>query len=329
MTVYQAPAAEARPRVLASTVGLAETDWLALRRTGLGSSDAPAVVGLSPWASPLGVWLDKTGQAPDRPATEAMTLGTALEPVVADLVARREGRRVQRRRAILQHPTHDWMLANLDRRIRDDSGGWRTLEIKTTSAFQADAWADGPPTPVLLQCWHQLAVTGEPYQYAVALIGGQHLTPLFRVDADDAAVRALVEVEQRFWLDYVLAGRMPPLTGAGDEAEQLRTLWPESASGRRVELPAEAADWLQARADALHDRDLASARAEALTARLQALMGPAEEATLAGQPVIRWKSHTQAGFDLARFRAEHPDLAAQYARMDARRPFRILKGAEK
>ena len=312
-------------RVLVSTRGMDRADWLHWRTRGIGSSDAPAVAGISPWASPLAVWMDKTGQALDREPTEQMTLGTAMEPVVADLVAQREGRRVQRRWAILQHGEHDWMLANLDRRIRDDAG-WRTLEIKTTSAYQADAWADGPPAHVLVQCYHQLAVTGEPYQYAVALIGGQHLTPLYRVDADAGALRALVAIEERFWRDYVLAGQMPPLTGGTDEPEQLRALFPASTADR-VALPAEAADWLRLRTQALRERDQAAAVADALTARLQALMGTAEEATLGGVPVVRWKSHTQAGFDLARFRAEHPDLAAQYARLDVRRPFRILKGA--
>ncbi|MCG8996721.1 YqaJ viral recombinase family protein [Laribacter hongkongensis] len=40
-------------RRLASTVGLDRQAWLAIRQRGIGSSDAAAAVGLSPYKSPL------------------------------------------------------------------------------------------------------------------------------------------------------------------------------------------------------------------------------------------------------------------------------------
>ena len=95
------------------------TAWLAARRTGIGGSDISAILGLSPWRSPVHVWLDKTGQAPDEPPAnaEAMYWGKTLEDVVAREYAQRTGRRVQRVNAILRHPQHEWMLGNIDRAI--------------------------------------------------------------------------------------------------------------------------------------------------------------------------------------------------------------------
>lgn len=49
---------------LVKTQELTRDDWLAVRRTGIGSSDAAAAVGLNPYMSPLELWLDKTGRAP-------------------------------------------------------------------------------------------------------------------------------------------------------------------------------------------------------------------------------------------------------------------------
>jgi predicted phage-related endonuclease len=38
-------------------------EWLAARRLGIGGSDIGALLGASPWSTPLDVWADKTGQA--------------------------------------------------------------------------------------------------------------------------------------------------------------------------------------------------------------------------------------------------------------------------
>lgn len=46
---------------LVDTKGLAREDWLAVRRTGIGGSDAAAAVGLSPYMSQLELWMIDPG----------------------------------------------------------------------------------------------------------------------------------------------------------------------------------------------------------------------------------------------------------------------------
>ena len=50
--------------ILAKTDVLSRSEWLGIRRKGIGGSDAAKVLGLSKWAGPLTVFLDKTGQLP-------------------------------------------------------------------------------------------------------------------------------------------------------------------------------------------------------------------------------------------------------------------------
>lgn len=52
---------------LVKTQELSRDDWLAIRRTGIGGSDAAAAVGLNPHMSALELWLDKTGRADGMP----------------------------------------------------------------------------------------------------------------------------------------------------------------------------------------------------------------------------------------------------------------------
>lgn len=44
-----------------STVKMSREEWLEERRKSIGGSDAAAVIGMSRFASPYTVWMDKTG----------------------------------------------------------------------------------------------------------------------------------------------------------------------------------------------------------------------------------------------------------------------------
>lgn len=74
---------------LVKTTELSRADWLEVRRTGIGGSDAAAAVGLNPYKSQLELWLEKTGRDAELPkpdpndTTEPIYWGTLLEPIVA------------------------------------------------------------------------------------------------------------------------------------------------------------------------------------------------------------------------------------------------------
>lgn len=55
-----------------STAKMSREEWLEERRKSIGGSDVAAVIGMSRFASPYTVWLDKTGRIPDKGDTEAM-----------------------------------------------------------------------------------------------------------------------------------------------------------------------------------------------------------------------------------------------------------------
>ena len=63
--------------------GLGNEEWLRLRKTGLGGSDAGAVCGLNPYSSPMEVFYDKTGSSVEELDSEAVRQGHDLEDYVA------------------------------------------------------------------------------------------------------------------------------------------------------------------------------------------------------------------------------------------------------
>jgi len=147
-----------------STNQMDESLWLKYRNQGIGSSDAATACGLNPYKSQLELWMEKTGRiqptVSDLSEDSPLTWGTILEPIVAEHYAKRTGHKVRRVNSILQHASHPWMLANLDREIVG-SDEVQILECKTASVHSAKFWENGVPEYIQLQVQHQLAVTSQ------------------------------------------------------------------------------------------------------------------------------------------------------------------------
>ena len=184
---------------LASTTQLSREEWLQIRSTGIGSSDAAAAIGLSSYKCSLSLWLEKTGRQPpeDLSEKEAVVWGTVMEPVLAKMYAERTGRKVRRVNAVLQHPEHPFMLANLDREVITENGTG-VLEIKTAGFYSAQLWDDGVPVAYQCQVLHQLAVTGHAWADVAVLIAGQEFR-IYRIERDDDKIADLIQREAQFW----------------------------------------------------------------------------------------------------------------------------------
>src|SRR5574343_186859 len=116
--------------------------WLARRRKGIAATDAPAILGCSPWATPLSVWLDKVAPEP-RPDSYAMARGRALESVIAEEWAHRHGAWLHRPPMLVAHPDHPLLLCSLDY-TADTEAESVVVEVKTASDGAEAAGGDLP-----------------------------------------------------------------------------------------------------------------------------------------------------------------------------------------
>ena len=223
---------------LVKTTSLDRDQWLEVRKGGIGSSDAAAAVGLHPYKSQLQLWMEKTGRDGGLPVVDPnddqspMYWGTLLEPIVAAHYTKRTGHRVRRVNAVLQHPEHPWMRANLDREVVG-SPEVQILECKTAGIHGSRLWREGVPEYVQLQVMHQLAVTGKQAADVAVLIGGQELQ-VFRIERDAAMIAQLIALEQQFWW-YVEQDKEPPADGSDSAELALRSLYPRD-SGTTLDL---------------------------------------------------------------------------------------------
>ena len=302
---------------LVSTKDLERDDWLEVRRTGIGSSDAAAAIGLNPYQSQLELWMQKTGKGDLLPVfdpnddTSPMFWGTMLEPIVAAHYTKRTGNKVRRVNAVLQHPEHPWMLANVDREVVGSSQV-QLLECKTAGIHGARLWRDGVPEYVQLQVMHQLAVTGHRAADVAVLIGGQELR-IFRIERDEALIARLIEMEHAFW--QMVGSKTPPAGDGSDSAEKaLRSLYPNSAGDQvdlsdNQELNATFEELLQVR----NDLDAVQKHEARLRQRIQMHMGEASKALFASGGSVTWKrSKDGQAFNTSEFVQAHPTLAQRF-----------------
>lgn len=299
---------------LVDTKKLPYGQWLDIRRNGIGSSDAAAAVGLCPYKSQLELWMEKTGRTPSeevRPGQgDPRYWGTLLEPMVATAYQERTGHKVRKLNAVLQHPTFNFMLANIDREIVGVPSV-QVLECKTAGEFGSRLWKDGVPEYIQLQVQHQLAVTGKAAADVAVLLCGQQLE-IHRIERDDEVIARLVVLETRFW-EYVEKDIQPPADGSESAAKALRKLYP--GNDTRVDFTRDA-DLGRAFDDLAKLKDELEAmehEAESLKQVIQQAMGDASKAVFPNGEVTFKRAKDSTTLDTKRLMAECPDVVAMYA----------------
>lgn len=302
--------------------------WLEWRRAGIGSSDAAGIAGISPWSSPLSVWLDKVGLGTDSAPNEAMRWGTLLEPLIISEFEDRTGYWISHRQSplILDGTV---MRATIDGLV--SPGGRQTpaaavYEGKTAGDWGRAAWDEGVPDHYQLQVQHQMAITGMKAAWVVALIGGQRLTS-FLIERDQEAIDMLFDLEDTFWRKYVLTQTPPPIDGSERTTEAIRDAFSEP-SADVVELPAVALDLVRQIHAAAAEEKLAQERAEAARNTLRMLLGEAEVGMYGGWPLATWKRIEQDRIDVEELRAREPSIAARYSKPTSYRRLHLPKHKE-
>ncbi|WP_181264303.1 YqaJ viral recombinase family nuclease [Pseudomonas aeruginosa] len=306
---------------LISTKELPREDWLAVRKQGIGSSDAAAAVGLNPYKSQLELWLEKTGRDAGMPKADPqaeespMYWGNVLEPIVAWHYSKRTKHKVRRINAVLQHPNPElpWMLANIDREVigADDV---QILECKTAGINGARLRKEGVPEYVQLQVMHQLAVTGKQAADVAVLLGGQTLE-IHRIERDEQMIARLIELERRFWL-YVETDIPPPADGSASAELALRCLYLED-NGQAVDFSGNAglaAAYLELKAvrQSISDKEKREAQLKQI---LQQAMGDATWAEFSNGYISWKKSKDSSVFDIERMLKDKPYLQARYTKI--------------
>jgi putative phage-type endonuclease len=199
------------------------TQWLEARKEGIGASEAPAALGLSPFESPAELYLRKRGRLGPTEETEAMRWGLLLEPVIAEEYSRRTGHRIVGAQLFYRDPAGP-LMATID--VMTET---HPVEIKTVGAFGAkelgEAGTDQLPEHWLIQAHQQMILTGAPLIDFAILIGGQRLV-IHTVQRNKELCQLIRDRVTDFWRD-VRTG-IPPASNARADRKIMHLLYPDS-----------------------------------------------------------------------------------------------------
>lgn len=303
-----------------STKGMSREEWLEARRQGIGGSDASAIMGQNQWSSPLSVYMDKRGMAPEKEETEAMRQGTDCEEVVAQRFSRETGLKVKRCNKLFSHPDYPWMKANIDRQIVG-ADGFVGLECKTTSPFTKTDFTGGEiPPNYFWQCQHYMAVTGAKEWYLAVMVFSTSFHT-FLIPRNENAIRQLIEAERSFWHDNVLAGVPPYPIGSEADDEAIDQMYATARYDKAANI-----DDMRGVLDSIALREkeikILKEKVEADKQQLKMRMGMYTSA-LCGKWSVTWKDQTKTTIDSKRLRAELPETYAMYSKTSTSRPLVI------
>jgi putative phage-type endonuclease len=180
-------------------------EWLEARKGKVGASDAPIIMGVSPWTTPYQLWLEKTSISNGKEKNWAQSRGLDLEDQARAKLEEMTGLCFFPEVAL--HPEHQWMMASLDGM---EVGRKHIAEIKCPGfEDHSTALLGQIPEKYYPQLQHQLEVCGLDMVYYFSFDGENGV--ILECQRDDKYIKAMVKKEKAFW-DCVQSLTPPELT---------------------------------------------------------------------------------------------------------------------
>lgn len=186
--------------------------WLEIRATGIGASEAAEALGIVP--SPLALYNRKLGLEPKGPVTIPQRVGLALEPTILDLYREETGREIVETQTLARSATHPFILATLD---AIDSAG-DLVECKTITVRNLRELGDEDleqlPERWVVQAHQQMIVAERDLVNFAVLIGNEEFR-LYPIRRNPSLCDYIVKAESELWR-RILERRPPPAMDEDD-----------------------------------------------------------------------------------------------------------------
>jgi len=200
-------------------------EWHNFRKNHIGASEAPYIMGISPYVTPYQLWCRKLGFMPDAEMTSAMQRGHDLEPIALAAFEKEMG--LFMTPVVLISRTVDWMSASLDGL---DLDGKIAVEIKCPNRETHQIALNGKvPDKYIYQLQHQMMVLNVDLMYYFSFDGQKGVA--LEVTRDDSLCEALFLHEQRFWSS--IQNFEPPELNERDYIQKTDADWAALANRRK------------------------------------------------------------------------------------------------
>lgn len=288
------------------------------RQKYIGGSDVAGILGISPWKSPLDVYLDKVQPrlVEDPKKQKIFSRGKRMEPYVIDLFQEETGLQIVERGNRYIDDEFGFIAAEIDA----ETICGKNVEIKTVSPFKAKEWGeqqtDAIPVYYTAQAMHGLMVRKRDVCMFGVLIGADDFR-VYAVERDDETISAIREKEVAFW-ERVQRLEPPEAVSVSDIT---RMFYRDSGAG--IEADGKALEALIRLRELKASAKTIDEEIETAEACIKIYMQDKSSLLVDGAPVATWKMQNSNRFDQAAFKAAHPDLFKQFTKATESRVFRV------
>lgn len=311
----------------------------------LGGSDAAAVMGLSPWATPVELWEQKTGRKikaePDAAAMRRFERGHRLEPFIRDMAIeklRSLGLVVELLDSNKRYtdPEHQFLSCEIDFELKLSGsieiggnvhlfdGEHINCDAKSVTGFARKKWGEvdteDVPIEYAAQFMHGLMVTGRKYCLVAALRSFDDVDVFWTI-RDDETIAGMRPKLVSFWLDHVLSD-VPPDPMVFDD---IKALFPVD-NGDPIEATQDVAMKVGRMLDIKEQIKRLEEQEEALQFDVADFISPHSILTFGGKEIASWKAQQSSRLDQKALKDSMPEIAAKFTVTTTTRVMRLKKG---
>ncbi len=287
----------------------------------IGGSDSAAVLGVSPFCTPLELYMRKRGELQEQSETEAMRWGKLLEPAILKRFKQTTGV-AMKRNMHLHHGMHPWMRATLDAFVPASA-----CVVEAKSAIDDDEWGDEEageiPEHYAPQVQHNIAVASSALgvevksAYVPVLFLRRRRFAVYRVARDESFARDLIDAEHAFW-QRVQSGTPPDPINAADA---MRRWWKDN--GANVEVGDDLALAVSAFKQSKEQEKKLKDDIERAGDALRIAFGENAALTYQGKVIATYKAQVDRRIDIDKLRAKYPEIATDCTKVDMHK--RVLR----
>ena len=321
---------------------LEETTQQADRSKFLGGSDVAAVMGLSPWSTPVELWMQKTGrmpkEEPDAARRKMFARGHALEPFIRDMVIAKleemgltvEVVAINKRYADADYP---FLACEIDFELvltgEIEIGGKLyaldaehiNADAKSVSGFARKKWGEEStedmPIEYAAQFMHGLGITGRG-KCLVAALRSFDDVDIYWTLRDDETITAMRAKSVEFWNDCVLADVAPDPMNFSD----IKALFPLD-NGQATDATPDIAEKVQALRSVKARIKALEQDEEELTFAIGEFISPNAMLKYDGKEIATWKAQATSRLDQKLLKEEMPEICSQYSKTTTSRVLRL------
>ena len=275
-----------------------------VRRSGIGMSDMPVILGISNYKTRLELAEEKLGRVAPFQGNRFTEAGNRLEDVIAHWYADETGYKIARANQTFRLPGNEFMMAHIDRRVLNER---KVLECKSADRFTLPNWGpsgtDEIPDSYLIQVQGYTMFPNWDSADVAALIGGNDFRIYPDIIPDEELQGMMLEAARDFWA-IIQRGDLPKPSNESDT----RRMWPID-NGSSIMADYQVMELVSQLNEAKAKEKEIKKKIESLKTGIQCFM--ADNTTLVdedGKKLHTWKDQASSSFNAAGLQESYPEI---------------------